>query len=151
MERTFVMIKPDGIQKHLVGEIIKRIEDKKLKITDIKKTRMSPIQFKKLYSHVYVKYPKIVRPLFSFLTKHDVIVMVIGGRNAISEMQKIRGPSNPAMAPKGTIRGDFAKDQDQNKLYLQGKVTKNIIHSSDNRKQTNYEIKIFFQKISDEN
>ena len=145
MEKAFVMIKPDGIKKELIGEIIKRILKKRLIITKIKKIRMAPNQFKKLYPHVYTKYPKILKALYSFLTKNDVIVMIVEGKNAIREVRKIRGPSNPAEAPKGTIRGDFAKDQDMRKLYKKGKITLNILHSADDKKQAKYEINIFFK------
>lgn len=146
MERTFVMVKPDGIKKGLVGEVIKRIEDKGLAIKDIRKTRMTPSQFKRLYAHIYKKYPKIVKSLFDVITKKDVVVMIVEGSNAAKKVQKIRGPSNPAEAPRGTIRGDFARDQDMRKLYKKGRAVMNIMHSSDDKKQAGFEIKIFFKE-----
>jgi len=147
MERTFVMVKPDGIKKGLVGEIIKRIEDKGLAIKDIRKTRITPSQFKRLYAHIYKKYPRIIKSLYNVLTKNDVVVMIVEGRNAAKKVQAIRGPSNPAEAPRGTVRGDFAREQDMGKLYKRGKAVMNIMHSSDGSRQAGREIRIFFKKM----
>ena len=87
MDKTFVMIKPDGIKKRLVGEIIEKILKRELVIAKIKKLRMNPNQFEKLYPHVYTKYPKILKPLYSFLTKNDVIVMVVEVQISTTSLQ----------------------------------------------------------------
>lgn len=131
MERTFCMLKPGVLQRRIVGEVLSRIERKGLKVCAIKMMQIP----RALCEQHYAEHKD--RPFFPSLVEYmisgPVIAMVIEGSDAISGLRALCGPTNPAEAPPGTIRGDY------------GVVTqKNIIHASDSPAGAAREIDLFF-------
>ncbi len=133
VERTFVMIKPDAVQRGLVGEIISRFERKGFKIVAMKMIKMTREQAEELYA------PHKGKPFFEslirFATSGPVVVMVIEGDSAIEVVRLMIGATDARKAQPGTIRGDFALD-----------IEKNVIHASDSKESFEREHKIFFSK-----
>ena len=144
MEKAFIMIKPDGMKKRLAGECLKRFEKSGLIIKKIQIHQVSLEEARKLYFHIKVKYPKIYLPLLKYIRETPVLQAVLEGKNATEKVRKICGPTNPAKAKKGTIRGDYSTG-DMAKQYERGEETRNIIHSSDSAESAKKEIKIFFK------
>lgn len=133
MEKTFVMIKPDGVRRRLVGEIISRFEKRGLEIERLIKKELTREEAEELYS-VHRGKP-FFDDLIKYVTSGPVVLMVISGNSAISIVRKMLGATNPAEAEPGTIRGDFATD-----------ISENIIHGSDSYKTALREISIFFHE-----
>jgi nucleoside-diphosphate kinase len=131
LERTFILFKPDSIERGLVGEILSRFEKKSLKIVAMKLVRMDKNLAEKLYSIHLGK--KFYDELIAYVTSGPVIVMVIEGINAVPLIRKIIGATNPLEAEMGSIRGDYGSD-----------ITYNLIHASDSLETAEREIKIFF-------
>ena len=130
MERTFVMVKPDGVQRNLVGEIIGRFERKGFKLVGMKLMRITPIGRTALCG---APGEAFYNDLISFITSGPVVAMVWEGLNAVSMIREMMGKTNPAEAAPGTIRGDFAIN-----------LTKNVIHGSDSLASAKREIGLFF-------
>lgn len=132
MERSLVIIKPDGVKRGLIGEVISRIEKKELIISDLKMIQADEEILKKHYAeHVNKDF---FQDLLHFMMSGKVIVMVVMGENAIETIRKINGKTNPIEAELGSIRGDFAHS-----------VTQNIVHGSDSKKSAEREIRIWFE------
>lgn len=133
MERTFVMVKPDGVQKNLIGEVVKRFEQKGFKLVGAKLMQIS----QQLAEEHYGEHKE--RPFFGelveFITSGPVFAMVWEGENVIATARKMMGATNPADADVGTIRGDFGLT-----------VGKNIIHGSDSSESAEREINLFFNE-----
>ena len=131
-ERTFIMIKPDGVQRGLVGEIISRFEKKGFKLVALKMSAPGAEHFEKHYSDLSSK------PFFGGLVKYassgPVAAMVWEGHNAVATGRKMLGATRPDDSAPGTIRGDFAID-----------VGRNIIHGSDAVESANKEIALWFK------
>lgn len=132
MERTYVMVKPDGVQRGLVGEVISRIEKRGLKITAMRMNVISRDIATKHYAE-HVQKP-FFNSLIEFITSGPSVSMVVEGKNAVSVMRSMSGATNPANAAVGTIRGDFALD-----------TGRNIVHASDAPESAEREIKIHFK------
>lgn len=132
MERTYVMVKPDGVQRGLVGEVIGRIERRGLKIMALRMNTISPEQAKKHYAE-HVQKP-FFKSLIDFITSGPSVSMVVEGKNAVSVMRAINGATNPVNAATGSIRGDLALD-----------TGRNIVHASDSPESAAREIKIHFR------
>lgn len=146
-KKVMVIVKPDGLEKELLLEICQRIEAQGLKIVKMMKRVMSVKEVETLYGHVKMKYPKIWRPLKDYVTGGESVFIVVEGQgDVVAKLQALRGASDPSKALRGTIRGDFAPDQDMLTLYDQGKVTKNIMHSPDDQEQAKREYELFFGK-----
>lgn len=131
MEQTFVMIKPDGVQRGLIGEVLTRFESKGLKIKGFKLIRVT----KELATQHYQEHQGKVfySSLIEYITGDPVAVMILEGRNAVKEVRKLNGSTNPLDALPGTIRGDFAQD-----------IGRNVVHGSDSRESAQREISIYF-------
>lgn len=131
MERTLVLLKPDAIQRRLVGKIISRIEEKGLKIVAMKMMRVT----RELAERHYAEHRE--KPFFgelvSFITSGPIVAMVVEGPDAIGTVRKMMGKTNPLEAAPGTIRGDYGLS-----------VTMNLIHGSDSPETSAREIPIFF-------
>jgi len=125
------MIKPDGVQRKLIGEVIKRIEKRGL---DIEKLKLMLLE-KEMAERHYVQHKG--RPFFDglidYVTSGPVVAMVVSGENAIAVVRKMMGATDPAQAEPGTVRGDFALD-----------ISENIVHSSDSNESAEKEISLFF-------
>jgi len=134
MERTFLMIKPDGVQRRLVGEIIGRFENKGLKLVGLK--ALTPSQ-SLAEEHYAVHRDKPFFPgVVSFITSGPVVASVWEGPDAISLARKLMGATKPSDAAPGTIRGDFANSVEQN-----------LIHGSDSPETAATEIKLWFPEL----
>jgi len=132
MEKTLILIKPDGIQRGVVGEIIARFERKGLKIAGMKMLQMDEKFAKEHYAHLVDKpfYPDLEK----FVTEHPLVAMVIEGKEAVEVVRLIVGPTNATKAPAGTIRGDFSNS-----------TSRNVIHASDSKETAEKEVKRFFK------
>ena len=131
MERTFVMVKPDGVQRNLVGEVISRFEKRGLKLVGLKLMQISQELAAKHYGEHQGK--PFYDELIGFITSGPVVAMVWEGLNAVSVVRNMMGKTNPAEAAPGTIRGDFA-------LYM----VNNVVHGSDSPDSATREINLFF-------
>ncbi|APD09364.1 MULTISPECIES: nucleoside-diphosphate kinase [Thermus] len=132
MERTFVMVKPDGFRRGLVGEILARFERKGFRIVGLKALRISKELAERHYAEHREKpfFPNLV----SFITSGPVVAMVLEGPNAIAEVRKMMGATHPKDALPGTIRGDYATTIDEN-----------VIHGSATPEDAEREIALFFR------
>lgn len=141
IERTFIALKPDTVQRGLIGEIIKRFENAGLKIAGMKMKWISP-EFAKKHYKKHIKKP-FYKGLEEFITQGPVIALVIEGVNAIETVRKIIGATEPKSASPGTIRGDFAHHS-YSYTDKKGISIKNLIHASENKEDAEYEIKLWF-------
>jgi len=131
MERTFVMIKPDGVQRRLVGKIIERFERAGLKIVAMKFIKVSKEMAEKHYE--IHKGKPFYEGLIKYITSGPVLAMVIEGENAIERTRMLVGSTDPQKAMPGTIRGDFCQH-----------IGRNIIHASDGKETAEKEIALWF-------
>ena len=143
IERTFVMLKPDAVQRGIAGRIISRFEDAGLKIVAMKMITISKDFSKKHYS-AHVEKP-FYKGLEKFITECPVLAMVIEGLHAVEAVRKIVGPTEPKQAPPGTIRGDFAHHSYEY-TDKKGIAIKNLIHASGNKEEAKKEIELWFSK-----
>ena len=130
-QKTLVIIKPDGIQKNIIGEIISRIEKKGLKILNMKMMKLSRELAEKLYEEHRNK--PFFKSLVNFITSAPIIVMIVEGEDVISIFRSMMGPTDPKNAAPGTIRGDYGTD-----------IERNIIHGSDSIESAKREVDLFF-------
>lgn len=131
MERTYVMVKPDGVQRNLVGEIISRFEKKGFKIVGLRMLQMDRAIAEKHYGE-HIGKP-FFEGLVAYITSGPVVAMVLEGKDVVTAVRAMNGATNPANAGPGTIRGDFAIE-----------VGRNVIHGSDSVESANREIAIYF-------
>jgi nucleoside-diphosphate kinase len=133
MERTFLMVKPDGVQRGVIGEIVARFERKGFQLVGAKLMQVS----RELAEKHYAEHKE--RPFFGelvdFITSGPVFAMVWEGDNVIAVARQMMGKTNPQEALPGTIRGDFGLT-----------VGKNIIHGSDSKESAEREIQLFFKE-----
>ena len=132
MEKTFVMIKPDGVQRNLTGKIISRLEEKGYKLVALKMLQLTEEQAK---TH-YIEH--IERPFFpsvlAYITSGPVVAMVWEGENVVKGVRKLVGATDPKDAEPGTIRGDFGIN-----------IGKNVIHGADAPESALREMGIYFE------
>jgi nucleoside-diphosphate kinase len=141
-ERTLIIIKPDGMQKKLIGEALKRFEEAGLDISHLEIRKIKKQTAKKFYSHLKPKlHPKLFNNIVEYITSDKVVIGIVEGENASKRVREICGPTNPKEAPKGTIRGDYGED-DMHIRGKQKKATRNIIHSSESHHHARKELKI---------
>ena len=131
--RTFFMIKPDGVQRNLVGEIISRVEAKGFSITKIKMMTIS----KELAEQHYGEHKDkpFFNDLVSFITSGPVVAMQVEGENVVLQIRNLMGATNPSESTPGSIRGDLATELD-----------KNVVHGSDSDESAERELTLFFGK-----
>jgi nucleoside-diphosphate kinase len=134
MEKTLSIIKPDGVARGLIGEVIKRLESNGLKIIAMKMLRMTKDQAERFYA-VHKERP-FFQSLTYFMTSGPVVVMVLEGEDAIAKYRDIMGATDYRQAAQGTIRRDFATD-----------IEKNIVHGSDSPETAAFEIGFFFNSF----
>jgi nucleoside-diphosphate kinase len=133
IERTLSIIKPDGLQKGVIGKIISRFEEKGLKPVAIRLQHLSQAQAEGFYA-VHKARP-FFKDLVSFMISGPVVLMVLEGENAVVGNRDLMGATNPANAAPGTIRRDFATSIDQN-----------TVHGSDSLENAKNEIAYFFRE-----
>jgi nucleoside-diphosphate kinase len=130
-EHTFVMVKPDGVERGLVGEVVARFERKGLKLERIRKLTIDP----ELAGRHYAEH--VDKPFFAelvdFIVSGTVVAMEWSGESAIAVARALMGPTDPAAAPPGTIRGDYGLI-----------ITNNIVHGSDSPQSAARELSLFF-------
>ncbi len=126
------MVKPDGVQRGLVGEVISRIEKRGLKIVALRMNTISIDAAKKHYAE-HAQKP-FFKSLIDFITSGPSVSMVVEGKNAITVMRAVNGATNPVNAATGSIRGDLALD-----------TGRNIVHASDSPESAKREIEIHFK------
>lgn len=131
MERTLVLLKPDALQRGLVGRIIARLEDRGLKLSGIKMLQMDDALARQHYQ-AHVDKP-FFAGLKEFMTSSPLIAMAIEGDNAVEVVRTTMGVTNPQQAVPGTIRGDFAIA-----------IGRNLVHGSDTPEAAAHELSIFF-------
>lgn len=131
MERTYVMIKPDGVERGLIGEIISRFERRGYRIDDMKMKTLSKEICAEHYSHLVDKpfYPEIE----SYITSGPVVCMIVSGERVVEGIRQLLGVTDCFIAEIGTIRADFATSK-----------TRNLCHASDSVNSAEIEIKRFF-------
>ena len=129
--KTSFMIKPDGVQRNLVGEIISRVEAKGFSITKIKMMTIS----KELAEQHYGEHKDkpFFNDLVSFITSGPVVAMQVEGENVVLQIRNLMGATNPSESTPGSIRGDLATELD-----------KNVVHGSDSDESAERELKLFF-------
>ena len=130
-QRTLSIIKPDGVSRHLIGEIIQRLEKADLKILAMKMVKMTKAEAKGFY-RVHEGRP-FYESLTDFMSSGPCVVMVLEGADAIARYRELMGATNYKEAEEGTIRREFATD-----------IEKNVVHGSDSEETANFEIKYFF-------
>jgi nucleoside-diphosphate kinase len=132
-ERTFVMVKPDGVQRGLVGEVISCFERRGLKIVGLKMLWITP----ELAARHYAEHREkpFFQGLVQFITSGPVVAMVLEGKNAISVVREMMGATDPQKAQPGTIRGTYGID-----------IGRNIVHGSDSASSAQREISLFFRE-----
>lgn len=146
IEKTLVLIKPDGVQRSLAGKIITRFEDAGLKIVGMKMEWVDEKFAEKHYFDIKERYGKrIFDNLSQYLREGPVIAMVLEGVSAVSTVRKITGSTYPNEAQPGTIRGDFAHISKDYANKHKKKVG-NLIHASANTKEAKYEVNLWFKK-----
>ncbi|KAI3743032.1 hypothetical protein L1987_60733 [Smallanthus sonchifolius] len=131
MELTFIMIKPDGVQRGLVGEIIGRFEKKGFSLKGLKLLTVDQAFAEKHYADLSSK--PFFNGLVEYIVSGPVVAMVWEGKNVVTTGRKIIGATNPAESAPGTIRGDFAID-----------IGRNVIHGSDAVESAKKEISLWF-------
>lgn len=131
-EKAFVMIKPDGVERGLIGEIVSRFEKKGLRIIRAELKSITPVIAQTHYAHL--KSKPFFDELVDYITSGPVFAMIVEGKAAVQNVRSLIGPTNPAEAPPGSIRGDYGLE-----------VALNIIHGSDSIDNASREIDLFFQ------
>jgi len=131
MERTLLIVKPDGVVRGLVGEVISRMERKGLKIVALKMMKLSKEKAEELYS-VHKGKP-FFQELIEHITSAPIVAMILEGENAIQIVRNMIGATDPSKANPGTIRGDYALT-----------ITKNVVHAADSKESAEREIKVIF-------
>ena len=134
MERTLSIIKPDGVSRGLIGEVVKRFEKKNIKIVAMKMIHMTKKEAQGFYA-VHKERP-FFGSLTDFMSSGPVVVMVLEGENVISKYRELMGATNYKEAAPGTIRADFATE-----------IEKNIVHGSDSPQSAAFEIGYFFNSF----
>jgi len=131
VERTLVIVKPDGVQRGLAGAIINRFERRGLRIAALKLMQISLELAQRLYAVHEGK--TFYETLLQYITSDPVVVMVLEGNDAIEVVRRTMGATNPAQAAPGTVRADFALE-----------TGRNLVHGSDSPETAAYEIPLFF-------
>lgn len=131
MQRTFVMVKPDGVRRGLIGEVIRRMENKGLMVREMKLFTIDRDLAERHYEEHREK--PFFGELVSFITSGPVVAMVVEGPDAVSAARQTMGATNPLDAAPGSIRGDFATA-----------ITENIVHGSDSADSAVREVELFF-------
>ena len=134
MQRTLSIIKPDGVARGLVGEVIQRLEKNNLKIVALKMLQMSKAQAQGFYA-VHKERP-FFESLTDFMASGLIIVMILEGKNAIENYRELMGATDYRKAAEGTIRRDFATS-----------IEKNVVHGSDAPETAAFEIGYFFNRF----
>jgi len=135
VERTLILVKPDGVRRNLIGEVIRRVENKGYNITALKMVQADRSILAAHYAEHEGK--PFYEPLVEFMMSGPVVAIIAEGNRVIEGFRKLAGATDPTVAEPGTIRGDLARDQGT-------KVVQNIVHGSDSAESAAREIGIWF-------
>ena len=135
IQQTLVLIKPDGVKRNLIGEIIRRIEVKGYVIVDLKKLTPSRELLAKHYAEHEGK--PFYEPLVEFMSSGDVVALKVEGNRVIEGFRSLAGATDPTAAAPGTIRGDLGRDWGL-------KVQQNLVHGSDSEESAARELALWF-------
>jgi nucleoside-diphosphate kinase len=130
-QQTFIMVKPDGVRRHLIGEVVKRIEDKGYEVREMKMFTIDQDLAERHYEEHKEKL--FFGELTSFITSGPVVAMVVSGDDVVAGMRELMGATDPANADPGTIRADLAES-----------LSNNVVHGSDSASSAEREIELFF-------
>ena len=171
VEQTLILIKPDGVKRQLIGEIIKRFEESNLKVCALKMTwpdkelaekhypldeewakqafektkKVAEEEGRKLEFSDHLEFGETLQKwLVDFITESPIIAMTIKGPNAIISVRKIVGATEPCKADLGTIRKDFASEESYEKANSAKRCLRNLIHASDSIENAEREINVWF-------
>lgn len=133
-ETTLLLVKPDGVRRGLVGEIITRIENKKLKLAGLQMVHMDE-QLARRHYHAHAGQP-FFPGLLEFITSGPIVAVAVQGEGAVEVVRKLMGATDPKVAAPGTIRGDFGLE-----------VTENLVHGSDGLDSAAFELELFFPEL----
>ena len=136
IEQTLILVKPDGVSRGLVGEIIARIEAKGYVIADLKMMQANRALLERHYAEHQGK--PFFEPLVEFMLSGPIVAIIAEGQRVIEGFRSLAGATDPTVAAPGTIRGDLARDQGT-------KVQQNLVHGSDSSESAAREIAIFFE------
>ena len=136
-EKTLILVKPDGVRRQLVGEVIARVEKKGYTIAALRMLQADRALLERHYEEH--KDKPFFDPLVEFMMSGPIVAMVAEGNRVIEGFRSLAGVTDPTLAAPGTIRGDLARDQGT-------KVVQNIVHGSDSPESAAREIEIFFGK-----
>ena len=130
-QSTLLIVKPDAVRRGLIGEVLRRVEAKGLRITELRLMHIDRDLAEEHYGEHREK--PFFRELVDFITSGDVAVARVQGEQAVPVLRSIMGPTDPATAPAGTIRGDYGT-----------LITENLVHGSDSPESAERELKLFF-------
>jgi nucleoside-diphosphate kinase len=136
-EKTLILVKPDGVRRQLIGEVIARVEAKGYVITSLRMMQADRALLERHYEEH--KGKPFFEPLVEFMMSGPIVAMIAEGNRVIEGFRSLAGVTDPTVAAPGTIRGDLARDQGT-------KVVQNIVHGSDSPESAAREIEIFFGK-----
>jgi len=134
MERTFAIIKPDAVERNIVGKILEKVEAEGFRIVGMKKIQLSKKEAEGFY-YVHSERP-FFNDLCSFMSRSPVVVLVLERENAIAKWREVMGATNPANADAGTIRKEFGLG-----------IEENTVHGSDSPESAAFEIPYFFSQL----
>ena len=137
IEKTLILVKPDGVRRQLIGEVIARVEAKGYVISSLRMMQADRALLERHYEEH--KEKPFFEPLVEFMMSGPIVAMVAEGNRVIEGFRSLAGVTDPTVAAPGTIRGDLARDQGT-------KVVQNIVHGSDSPESAAREIEIFFGK-----
>ncbi|GEM_PF-125068 len=144
VERTLIIIKPDGVKGHLAEKIVERYTKAGLKVIAQKKIKATHKLLTKHYS-AHIGKP-FFEGLLNFMSSGKVIAYVLEGKNAVQEVRRITGATDPSKAEKGTVRGDFGTDSGE-KADAEDRSIENLVHASGNVEEANKEISLWFSDL----
>ena len=136
-EKTLILVKPDGVRRQLIGEVIARVEAKGYLVTSLRMMQADRALLERHYEEH--KGKPFFEPLVEFMLSGPIVAMVAEGNRVIEGFRSLAGATDPTVAAPGTIRGDLARDQGT-------KVVQNVVHGSDSPESAAREIEIFFGK-----
>jgi nucleoside-diphosphate kinase len=131
VESTLLIVKPDAVRRGLIGEVLRRVEAKGLRIAEMRMTTIDPDLAEEHYAEHRDK--PFFDELVTFIGSGPVVVARVEGEQAVPVLRALIGPTDPALAPPGTIRGDFGLV-----------ITENLVHGSDSPESAERELKLFF-------
>lgn len=137
-EKTLILIKPDGVQLGLVGEVINRIECKGYQLEALKIVNATKDQLEHHYSELI--HESFFKGIEKYMQEGPIVAIIASGPHIIDVFHRMSGNTNPSLANFGTIRGDFGRESSDG-------IIRNIVHSSDNVEHAKEEIKIWFPEL----